>query len=109
VSVNFSDREIKHMRKLRGIIAGAAVLIGLGGCYPPTQPQISPTVVEQPQPLHFGATTASEQMPQIYMGFRNPDGSYDTYGPNGQMYMGFRNPDGSQDTYGPNGALLEDE
>jgi hypothetical protein len=95
VSVNLSDRGIKHMTKLRGIMAGATLLIGLGGCYPPTQTQYSPTVIEQPlhfgtttaseqpQPLHFGTTTASERMPQLY---RNPDGSQDTYGPNGQIY-----------------------
>jgi hypothetical protein len=41
------------------------------------------------------------------MGFRNPDGSYETYGPNGQLYMGFKNSDGSQDTYGPIGGLRD--
>jgi hypothetical protein len=51
----------------------------------------------------LSATAASAQTPQLYMGFRNPDGSLDTFGPNGEVYMGFRNPDGSQDTFGPHG------
>ena len=63
-------------------MAGAALVIGLGGCYPPAQTQYSPTVVEQPQ--HIG-TSAASQIPKIYMGFRNPDGSQDTYGPNGGL------------------------
>ena len=113
-------------------MAVAALLIGLGGCYPPTQTQYSPTVIEQPQPLHLGTSAPSEQpqplhfgtteqpqplhlgtpapseqIPQVYMGFRNPDGSQDTYAPNGQVYMGFRNPDGSQDTYAPSSGLRD--
>lgn len=40
-----------------------AILGGLAGCYPPTQASYSPTVSEQPQPLHpfygYGGLAAS--------------------------------------------------
>lgn len=40
------------MRVLKAISL-LALLGALTGCYPPTQTQYSPTVVEQPQPVHF--------------------------------------------------------